>query len=213
MKDNKKIIMTGLIWLLYIGWILFFASTELSIINFVMHILFLGVIVYFNKDYLKEKFKEINKKDIKKILLYFIFLTIVYLLSNVIVNVLIQVFDFNSSNSAISALFSKIPFGTIFAMFLTTIFYPVVEELIFRKSLRDIVKNPVLFVVITSLLAWYFQVTLINPQVSEFVMAVPALIGSVFCGSVFVKKDNIWYSIIPRMLYNVLICIIQLLSL
>lgn len=213
MKDNKKIIFTGLIWLLYIGWILFFASTELSIINFVMHILFLGVIIYFNKDYLIDKYKEINKKNIKTFILYFGLLTVVYLASNVIVNVLREVITFNSSNSTIYDLFSKVPFGTMFAMFLTIFFYPIVEEIMFRKSLRDVIKSPVLFVIISSLLAWYFQVTLINPQVSEFVMAVPSLIGSVFCGFVFVKKDNIYYSIIPRMLYNVLICLIQIISL
>ena len=119
----------------------------------------------------------------------------------------------DSSSGALSKVFENVPYGTLFACFLTIVFYPIVEELIFRKSLRPAIKNGVLFVIITSLLSWYFQVTLLNPSISEFVLAIQNLLNSVFMAIIYVKTNNIIYTISSRMLFNIFICTMQLVML
>ena len=132
------------------------------------------------------------------------------LISNAILSLVGVDTSQTSSSKMISNVFNNVPFGTLFACFLTIIFYPVVEELMFRKSLRPAIENGVLFVIITSLLSWYFQVTLLNPSVNEFILAIQTLLNSIFAGIVYVRTNNIIYTISSRMLFNILICVIQL---
>lgn len=210
---NKKIISSVIIWILYIVWLLKISSLTVSITNFIVHLLFLGIIVFIFKDELLENLKEFKTNTgtkITKILLYFLVFIGIMLISNVILSLVGVDTSQTSSSKMISNVFNNVPFGTLFACFLTIIFYPVVEELMFRKSLRPAIENGVLFVIITSLLSWYFQVTLLNPSVNEFILAIQTLLNSIFAGIVYVRTNNIIYTISSRMLFNILICVIQL---
>ena len=210
---NKKIISSVIIWILYIVWLLKISSLTVSITNFIVHLLFLGIIVFIFKDELLENLKEFKTNTgtkITKILLYFLVFIGIMLISNAILSLVGVDTSQTSSSKMISNVFNNVPFGTLFACFLTIIFYPVVEELMFRKSLRPAIENGVLFVIITSLLSWYFQVTLLNPSVNEFILAIQTLLNSIFAGIVYVRTNNIIYTISSRMLFNILICVIQL---
>ena len=210
---NKKIISSVIIWILYIVWLLKISSLTVSITNFIVHLLFLGIIVFIFKDELLENLKEFKTNTgtkITKIMLYFLVFIGIMLISNVILSLVGVDTSQTSSSKMISNVFNNVPFGTLFACFLTIIFYPIVEELMFRKSLRPAIENGVLFVIITSLLSWYFQVTLLNPSVNEFILAIQTLLNSIFAGIVYVRTNNIIYTISSRMLFNILICVIQL---
>lgn len=210
---NKKIISSVIIWILYIVWLLKISSLTVSITNFIVHLLFLGIIVFIFKDELLENLKEFKTNTgtkITKIMLYFLVFIGIMLISNVILSLVGVDTSQTSSSKMISNVFNNVPFGTLFACFLTIIFYPIVEELMFRKSLRPAIENGVLFVIVTSLLSWYFQVTLLNPSINEFILAIQTLLNSIFAGIVYVKTNNIIYTISSRMLFNILICVIQL---
>ena len=218
-KNNKsnKIIPTILAWILYIIWILKFNTITPTVFNFLMHLLFLAIIILIFKDDLILGFKKLKnskKKSRFEIILYFLVFIGIMVLSNILISIITNVLGMNfiqdSSNDIISKVFNIIPYGTLFVCFLTIIFYPLVEELIFRKSLRPALKNNVLFIIITSLLSWYFQVTLLNPHISEFILAIQTLLNSVFAAIIYVRTNNILYTISSRMLYNLFICIIQL---
>lgn len=210
---NKKIISSVIIWILYIVWLLKISSLTVSITNFIVHLLFLGIIVFIFKDELLENLKEFKtntETKITKILLYFLVFIGIMLISNVILSLVGVDTSQTSSSKMISNVFNNVPFGTLFSCFLTIIFYPIVEELMFRKSLRTAIENKILFVIITSLLSWYFQVTLLNPSINEFILAIQTLLNGIFAGIVYVKTNNVIYTISSRMLFNILICIIQL---
>lgn len=216
-ESNNKIISGVLVWILYIVWILKFSNLTPSLLNFFIHLVFLIIIVFIFKNDLISNFKslrEVKKKKFLRIFLYFLGFLGIMLLSNILISIITKAagisFVQDSSSDAIAKVFNMVPFGTLFVCFLTIIFYPIVEELIFRKSLRPAIKNGVLFVIITSLLSWYFQVTLLNPNKVEFILAIQTLLNSIFAGIIYVKTDNILYTISSRMLFNVFICIMQL---
>lgn len=220
LNGNNKVLLSVMIWVLYIIWLLKFSSITPTIGNFIIHLLFLVIVVFCFKDDLKDNLKEFSvdkKSKILRILLYFIGFIIIMFVSSIVISFIASIMNINvakdSSSIALSKVFENVPFGTLFACFLTIIFYPIVEELIFRKSLRPALKNGVLFVIITSLLSWYFQVTLLNPSVNEFVLAIQTLFNSVFVGIIYVKTNNIVYTISSRMLFNVFICVMQLVML
>lgn len=217
---NKKLFVSLFVWVIYILWILQVSSIKLNLTNFLLHLLFLGILVFIYRDDLKKDFKNFKKdgkKGIKSVLLYTLILFGILLVSNVLITVISKLmggeFAADSSSQLIGKLFHNTPFGTLFVMFLTIIFYSVVEELVFRKSIRDNIKSPVLFVIVSSLITWYFQATIFSPQLSEFVVSLSVLFNSIFASIVYVKKGNILYAIFPRMLYNLIICCVQLIPL
>lgn len=202
------------IWILYILWILFVSSTELTLINFLLHCVFLSIIIILNFDYLKKCFQAFKseKKKVRTILLIVLILFGVLIISNVVISILSNSLNISDqSTKTIQELFYNFPWGTLFAFFLTAIFYPIVEELIFKKSLSDAIKSPVLFVIISSLLAWYFQVSLISPKVSEFVLGLTSLFNAIALGIVYIRKDkNVLYTIFPRVVFNIIISIFNI---
>ena len=214
MKD-KRLFMTVIMWVLYVLWLLFFASVQLTIGNVIGHLLFLVIIVILNFEELKseyEKFKT-DKKKISKILLYALGLFVVMQVGNVIVSIISEAYEVDSSSQTIFSLFEIVPLGTMFVAFTMIMFYPVVEELIFRKSLKAIITNNVFFVIFSSLIIWYFQVTLINPNISEFIFSFPTFLVMLYLSFIYVKKNNIIYTITTRIIYNVVILIIQVIGL
>lgn len=220
LNGNNKILLSVVIWILYIVWLLKFSSITPTITNFIIHLLFLGIVILVFKDDLKTNLKEFKtnrKQKLIRIFLYFLGFAFIMVLSNILIPFIAGVMNIDvvkdSSSGALSKVFENVPYGTLFACFLTIVFYPIVEELIFRKSLRPAIKNGVLFVIITSLLSWYFQVTLLNPSISEFVLAIQTLLNSVFMAIIYVKTNNIIYTISSRMLFNIFICTMQLVML
>lgn len=213
---NNKLWISVFVFLIYFIFILYFSSTNLTLGNFLSHLVFLILITFIYRDELKTNWKQYKstKKSFKTILLYFaITIVITLIVSNIVINTYITITGseqlIGSSNTTIYSMFDQIPWGTLFVLFLTVLFYPIVEELIFRKSLGDVIKNKFLFIMISSLLAWYFQVTILSPSANEFVLAIGTLFYSIFAAFVYSKKKNILYTIFPRMLYNLLICIVQ----
>lgn len=219
-EKTKKLLLTLFVLIIYFIFLLKFSSTNLTFINFLTYFIFLIIILFIYSKDLKNYYINLkkDKKKFKTLLLYFIiFFIISTLLSNIILNIIEQNtninFNVDMSNKTIFSLFKIFPSGTLFVIFFTCIFTPFVEELVFRKSIRDVIDNKIIFIIVSSLLSWYFQVSLLNPNISEFVLAISTLLNSIFASYIFVKNDNILYSILPRMMYNIVICLIQLLPL
>ena len=215
-ENNKtKLILTLGVWLLYIVWLLKFSSVKLDLANVLCYVGFLGLLLFIYFDDFKSYFKDFKKnlkKNILTVFVYFLIFIVILVVSNILISILLPL-NPDSGNSAIYDLFSNVPLGTIFACFLTIFFYPIVEELVFRKSLRDVIKNPIVFIILSSLISWYFQVTLINPKLSEFILTSQFFFNSIFAAIIFVKKNNLLYAIFPRMLYNFFICLMQIIAL
>ncbi len=219
MKDKtKKLLQTLFVLLIYFIFILKFSSTKLTITNFLSYLIFLTIILIIYYKDLKKYYLDL-KKDKNKVVTILLYFVVFFLLSAIFSNIILNIiekstsikFNVDTSNKTIFSLFKIFPKGTLFVIFFTCIFTPLVEELVFRKSIRDVIKNNVIFVIVSSLLSWYFQVSLLNPSIPEFVLAISTLLNSLFASIIFVRKDNILYSIFPRMLYNVVICLIQFL--
>ena len=73
-KSIEKVVPIIIIWILYIIWIIKFSSITPTIYNFIIHLLFLLIVVFiFRKDLLSnlKELKHTRKKKISRIFLYF----------------------------------------------------------------------------------------------------------------------------------------------
>ncbi len=218
---QNKLLVTIIVFIIYFTFIVFnIINTNLTLGNFFAHLLLLLILVFIYFDDLKKDWKEYKgkKKNVLTILLFFV---IFYVLGTIFSNIIIDFYNsitggstlLDSSQNTIYSLFDKVPLGTLFVFFFTIVYVPIVEELVFRKSLGNIINNKVLFVIMSSLLSWYFSVTILNPTINEFILANGIFLSSIFASIVYVKKKNILYTIFPRMLLNLFVCIVQLIVL
>ena len=216
-KKNKqtntipKLVITLLVLILYIVWLQFFGSIELTLSNFMLHLVFLFLLIYiYHKDILNG-IKEIRKKTMGKKILAIILFTLLFFVVGTIFGGIIRniVSDYDTGTNQLYLLFPKIPWGTLFVCFSTIFFYPIIETLVFQKSLRDVINNKYVFVILAAVLNLFFQVQN-NPTFSEIVKASPVVLMSVVSSIIYLKKENIMYVIYARMAYNLIICLIQL---
>ena len=89
----------------------------------------------------------------------------------------------------------------ILAFIATTLFAPIVEELIYRKSLQDCFKNKTLFIVISGLIFGLIHVIgSSNPLDYLFIISY-GLFGACFA-KIIVETDNVYSTIMVHMFHN-----------
>ena len=95
-------------------------------------------------------------------------------------------------------------------MLLTTIFAPINEEIIFRKSIQDCLKNKWVFIIVSGLIFGYLHV-LGSESLYDFLYIIPyGSLGAAFA-YLLSKTDNIYVTILMHLIHNGLLTIISIL--
>ena len=122
-----------------------------STLEFVSNlILIVGLIyIYRNdlKNYLKD-FKKNAKRNILMILIFSILITILVPIINLLINSIFKIDGGTSNDNSLLESFKNNPFRI---GLMTIIYYPIVEEIVFEKTLKDVISNKWLFMVLSSL--------------------------------------------------------------
>ena len=135
---------------------------------------------------------------------YWIIGLCIMMLSNIIIS---YYFPGGSANEeAVQNIIKQVP---IYMVFSTIIYAPFVEELIFRKSIRDIIDNDYLYIIISGL-TFGFVHTLAGSTLHELIYIIPyGALGSCFA-IMHVKTKNIYTSMTFHMIHNAIIVFISI---
>ena len=165
-KKQERLIKTIVAFLCYFVYSQVFSSLFGSsiIINFIADIIFLIGIVLAYKDNLSEDYKDLKKNyNIKKIIKIIVFWVIIIFVFNIIMGALTEALipnmDLDNNTQAINSLFQV---SSLYTIFKTMIFAIVAEELLFRESVHDIIKNKWMFIIISSIIYTIITFNLIN---------------------------------------------------
>lgn len=208
----KKVVSNILIYLLFPSIIpLFFTnnvnSKEYIILVFISYLL---LFIYFFSIYKKEilnDIKKFNKETIFKTIFYFIIGFILMILFNYIINYI--VIPNGISNNEIGnrnlLLNNKIIYGILLCIII-----PFIEEIIFRLSLKKTIKNKYLFLIISSTIFALLHL-LSNTKLIELLYFIPYFILGLTFGTIYIKTNNIFSSILSHIFNNTLTVLIVLL--
>ena len=208
----KKAVSNILIYLLFPSIIpLFFTnnvnSKEYIILVFISYLL---LFIYFFSIYKKEilnDIKKFNKETIFKTIFYFIIGFILMILFNYIINYII--IPNGISNNEIGnrnlLLNNKIIYGILLCIII-----PFIEEIIFRLSLKKTIKNKYLFLIISSTIFALLHL-LSNTKLIELLYFIPYFILGLTFGTIYIKTNNIFSSILSHIFNNTLTVLIVLL--
>lgn len=191
--------------------------TNTTIVSFIANFLFLIGIVLAYKDNLKEDFENLKKnykpsKIIKTVIIWVIIIFALNILMGALTELLFPNMAVDDNTDAMSTMFKT---SVLYSLFKTMVFAVIAEELLFRESISDVIKDKYLFIIISSIVytilnfifVGFDSTTIIMDMISYFV---PALILS----TAYVKNDNnIIILMLIKFVYNLIPTIIYLLQL
>ncbi len=225
MRENKKVGLSALCIsicavLLYFIWP-YFISAILSVLN--IHgdlslyirlfanflLMFMIIAIYFNS--IKEDFYKL-KKNMKKLYLkgakIFLIGIVLYTIVTALIVVVVPSLTNDNANSLLN-IFDKTP---ILLLISTVFYYPIIEELVFKKTFKDFIKGKWPFIIITAIINGSFEIMLSYTTTVNLINIIPAIVFYGVLSYVYYETDNVLVSISYRMLYNLIPCIGALLN-
>lgn len=163
--------------------------------------IYLAIIIYIYREDLSESFKDLRKNFLDYLDLG-IPAWLLGLLAMIVLNVFIGAFtpnDLAGNEEAVRELVSLAP---IYMVFSAVIFAPIIEELIFRKSLSNITSNKWLYIILSGLLFGAAHIVGSYRNVYDLFYILPyGVLGSIFA-YVYYKTKNISLTIMLHMFHN-----------
>lgn len=223
MSDKKKLLNAILIFLVYFVYtslvsvvLNLVGISEDIIIIFIADLLFFLGIVSFYKDDIKTCFlkfrKEFTLKD--KILLILKWVIVLFII-NIIGGVVTELLNpdlANTQDSNTSSLFSLASISSVYTIFKTILFAPIAEELVFRKTIRTVISNNIIFIIVSSLIYALMNIVYADINLLAFLNLIPYFILSCVLSFVYTKYDNIIITMIIKFCYNLIPLSILLMS-
>ena len=103
-----------------------------------------------------------------------------------------------SSYNLVYPNIEKYPFYVFFVM---VIYTPLIEGIIFNKSMHNVIKNNVLFVIIASIIYGMMQVGVAFNSIASIISIIPYALFFMIVSFTYVKKKNIFFPIFIWLLF------------
>lgn len=179
--------------------------TKKSIYLIITNLIYLLFVVYMYKDELKLELKEFKLKNIYKYIHIYLLGVLLMYASNYIVS--------NITNIAISQnetnVREYIKLFPIYMSFSTVIYAPIVEEITFRKTFRNIFKNNYIFILISGIMFGLVHMISSYGSFNDFLMIIPYILMGIDLSYIYYKSNNIFVTITLHSMHNLILLIIQ----
>ena len=217
-----KTIIVFIVYLFYTKFISAFFNmiglTDSIMQMFIADLLFLIGIVLVYKDSIKQGFLDFknNYKTSKKITVVLKWTVIIFVV-NMLMGMLTELFFPNAvagGDDNANAIYSLFDISSIYTIFKTMIFAVIAEELVFKKTIRDVFKNNILFVIISGLI--YVMMNFAYTDLTQSYIWMDMLgyfMFAVITSIAYIKNnDNIFIVMMIKFLYNLLPLTIMILG-
>lgn len=181
----------------------FNTETQKIIYNLFYEFILILIIIFIYRKTIINNIKNF-KKNYFSYIRYWIIALILMLISNIIINMITNI-DTSSNQNIIINTFKKAP---IYTTILACLYAPILEELVFRLSIRKMFKTNIIFIIISGLLFGFMHVS--NPSsILELLYIIPYSIPGFIFAYTLTKSNNIIVPIGLHFLHNTLMIIIQ----
>lgn len=168
-------------------------SLLLNLSNIIVYVGVSGFLFARNYDDIINSFKKFNIYSIPKIIIGFVLI----FLTSMLVSLLFS--GQTNNQSTINMMYEKKSLLIIHAVILA----PLAEEIVFRKSIRDLIKNPIVYLIVSSLFFGLFH-CLSGDFENIIKYALPGLMFSI----IYLNEENIGLSYIIHLLYNLVVILL-----
>lgn len=182
------------------------------LIYFALDILLLLILYFIYRKSIKKEFlifKSDWKKYLEKNIQYWVIGLVLMSLFNLIISNIISK-ELPENEQLLRVLFKNMP---VYMIFSTLVFAPLTEELIYRKSLRDVFKDDRVFVIFAGLLFGLAHVVYSYKEALDFLYVIPyGALGGSFA-YMYTKTKTIFVPITFHFMHNFLSIAMTLITL
>ena len=114
--------------------------------------------------------------------------------------------EMSGNEESIRLLINKIP---LYMAFSSIIYAPFIEEIIFRKTIKNVIKNKYIFIIISGFVFGIVHVTNYK-DLSEILMSIPYIIMGIDFAYIYYKTNNIFTTMTFHLCHNLILFILQL---
>jgi len=216
MKNNDKLIKMFLVFFVYFFYTMYASSifgtlgiNNTVITSFIADILFMLFVVFMYRHNLKEDIKKFKKYSLKKILSTIILWVVIIIAFNIVYGMLLDFIapGFENTDANTAAVYNLYSVSGWYTIFKTMIFGTLAEEILYRESVRDNVKNNILYVLLSAGIYTFMNV-IFSGLVSgfEIVSIIAYFLPGIFFSIAYIRNDNnilllslvkICYNLIP----------------
>lgn len=222
--DSMKLIKTLLVFISYLLYsnvisVVFstFKITNTTMISFFADLIFLICIVFVYKDNLKNDFENLkNDYRISKIVKTVIMWVVIIFVFNILMGALTEIIYPNmAKDDNTNAIISLLDVSTFYTVFKTMIFAVIAEELLFRESVSDVIKNKYLFIVISSIIYTLLNFIFVGFNYKTiFADLLTYFLPALLLSTAYIKNNNnIIILMLIKFFYNLIPLIVILLEL
>lgn len=151
-------------------------------------------------------FKINYKKHLLTILKYLGFTIVAVFASYAIKTLVFGIEEVAENDMILYNYFKQIP---PLMIFMTVIYYPIVEELVFNHTIKVLIKNKWLYIIISSLFFWYFNIAFIGINYVSIVSSFYYFAIALLRAYAYHKTNNLLVPIGIKMLYNAFVSLIS----
>lgn len=178
------------------------------IVTIIINVIYMLLLIFIYRKELLEELKDF-KRNYKKylsnnILIYLLGIAIMFII-NLILNRITNK-TLSGNEEIVRLLIKEFP---IYMFFSTVIYAPLVEELIFRKTVKKIFKNKYLFIIACGLVFGALHISNYS-DINEILYSIPYIIMGMDFAYIYYKTDNIFTTITFHLCHNLILLIIQL---
>ena len=173
---------------------------ELILVSFSeLTIFFILILIYF-KDLIKDlkKLKNDFNKNMDIAIKYWLLGFLIMVVSNIIIGLFITKAKANNE----AGVQELITGSTYISIIIFGIIAPFVEEVVFRKSFRDVLTNDKLFIITAGLIFGGLHVIPSMTSLWDLFYLIPYCSLGIAFSMIYQKTDNIFYSMFVHMLHN-----------
>ena len=152
------------------------------ILNNLIYLLF---VVFIYRNELKHDFKDFKNKWLELLLKYFP----VYVIGIILMGIF-----------------------PIYMCFSTVIYAPIVEEITFRKSIRNIISNKYLYIFVSGVIFGLIHITGQSTDFNDILMSIPYIIMGLDFAYIYYKSNNIFTTIMLHSIHNFILLFIQIIG-
>jgi membrane protease YdiL (CAAX protease family) len=147
---------------------------------------------------------------------YFIIIIVGFFLTRILSTLILG--DVNTTPKNDSAIYETFKLFPVYIIFVTNIYSPYVEEIIFRKSLSDLIKNKFLFIIISGITFGILHVSFdvtgdwlnFGSIFATSILVLPYVFFAGALAYVYRRENNILIPITIRIIYNAIVTIMAI---
>lgn len=180
-----------------------------NIYLFVIDIIYLVSLVFIYRKELKEDFKNFKENGSGYIFKYAPLYLLGVILMGITNALLVKVtgMEMSTNEQNVRTLIKYYP---LYMSFSSVMYAPIVEELIFRKSIKNLFNDNVLFVLMSGLIFGLIHVVGTgNEGINEILMGIPYIIMGLDFAYIYAKTKNIFTTMTLHSIHNLTLLIIQ----